>query len=1644
MIVFLRMAVILLLLTLTTTTMMMMMDILLEDIDGALRYDALPVFDFVEYHHENSHIFPSSGTGSGSGGGGGMEKEEWIMMTQQIFLSSMQEYKLGTPNHYLTRPSPSETAAAAASVAAAADVDVAMGSSTMPTTVNSGMPSLMPSSSGEMEAFDGDFFVGATPSNISDVNRTSSNNTLLELVEPNNETAATILNATAENSTFFHRNRRTLNDEFNATPTSNPTVNETAWLISQSMTPIATTTTNITDISTLADDPSPPPSSSKTGAPSAQASLQQPSLQPSPHPSHPPTKPPSVIPAITGEFAHHPLSLPHYQQPHNQGDPSFNNFNFHNLFEDEEEDEDSDNNHHEQRPASDSSLFDTNNNNGDNYNMNSGKEDDSEDDDETSHENHPSNNIMEHPFGGVFTYFDDIQLIASSSSSSSPPEQQPYVYFDSKQAQFGNDLGPRGNAVFVNLMLPPRGLFWGETTSLANDINDDVVNGDEDSKSNGEEGEVEPQLDVSHANFSNANVTVLNSMENATTYDEDEDDESSSLLIQLNNVTNSAAEEGTVVNNPDGSMLNTSSTSEDDVTYEPPNNTLAVGSSSSGFATPSAMPSIVPDRSLRGTEKTGAELFPSDKEMGSERMLTSNHDLVVQNDTNATNTSLWVTTDDATTNKTIMDQTEYESPMTNNETYGITIPSGNGTILDENTTMQGTLANSTLQKNSTMEQEVMAENIVSPSSVDASQTHDISDYFCVEDYYDWRIRERNASDHNMMIADNNATAQLEADGPPSSSTMPEHNSINEDETHGAESHDEGTPQVPPPRPLAILVKRGRCSFESKARMAMVVNELLRREGRSNRIEHLIVYNNGTKDGTKLTSAPSAATQNANVTLNATLEGNGTTSAIAIDVNGTFVDGGEDSLSNETAMDNSTADVLNNFPENATIAENNTQSHNKSPTKDDAENTKTDTVTVQIKDDEKLIDMRRVDQDGIDITVGLIYVTTNSGKDILSRIHDRQAETGVSPYLDLSMIFPDGSIISNHKSRNRTRTRILHGGSRMDAKYRNEGVEQQQDFDDDDDIFEFHDEQISHGWYFPATLTKFCLSCGKSMNYGFNDESSNSQDDGFGGIFPTELPPGYPDDTLPRPHHPDLSGYPGRGGRYTDTYIYTKPWLDAIRKMMIAILVLLLVGPFLLAARRWHTVGGTFRIAVDENGVRRLRIVSPNLEVFVNGIPDTVETNGMKLDRAQVFGLPEVEYVGFGGGEGSNGSNGGGEFEDAGMQYLENDQEIGTGISEPPQISDLGDALNGNEELATDQSATEENGGNSGEVGDAILSNNESFLVVESSMSSGSLPRAPNAVTPSRESSSNHSSATTTATGQRYASSTTCSICIDEFVPGELLRVLPRCNHAFHTECILPWLTERQGCCPMCKMPVLPEELQRSRRSGGSPRSRRGVGRANDNRSTLRRNAARGVAVARASRRNRPQSTPSDVSASAAASTERISEEPLARAEHIPLVSEIENDLGADVASSPLSTGGAVTPDGSPRSASVCRTSVPFGSDMSSSADLCQVSSSLNQHSNAENVDLIVLEQGVAPESTTLHGANNGEHDIGAVGNVHRDSHLPERMVPLVAMHNRQQSTQHSRNTTLEISQSVDSYFASSTGPTSTLPGFLSDGFDGCK
>ncbi|MCJ1269593.1 hypothetical protein MMC22_009485 [Lobaria immixta] len=48
----------------------------------------------------------------------------------------------------------------------------------------------------------------------------------------------------------------------------------------------------------------------------------------------------------------------------------------------------------------------------------------------------------------------------------------------------------------------------------------------------------------------------------------------------------------------------------------------------------------------------------------------------------------------------------------------------------------------------------------------------------------------------------------------------------------------------------------------------------------------------------------------------------------------------------------------------------------------------------------------------------------------------------------------------------------------------------------------------------------------------------------------------------------------------------------------------------------------------------------------------------------------------------------------------------------------------------------------------------------------------------------------------------CSVCTDDFVKGQDIRVLP-CDHKFHPECIDPWLLNVSGTCPLCRVDLRP-------------------------------------------------------------------------------------------------------------------------------------------------------------------------------------------------------------------------------------------------
>ncbi|KAI9681822.1 MAG: hypothetical protein M1829_000567 [Trizodia sp. TS-e1964] len=52
----------------------------------------------------------------------------------------------------------------------------------------------------------------------------------------------------------------------------------------------------------------------------------------------------------------------------------------------------------------------------------------------------------------------------------------------------------------------------------------------------------------------------------------------------------------------------------------------------------------------------------------------------------------------------------------------------------------------------------------------------------------------------------------------------------------------------------------------------------------------------------------------------------------------------------------------------------------------------------------------------------------------------------------------------------------------------------------------------------------------------------------------------------------------------------------------------------------------------------------------------------------------------------------------------------------------------------------------------------------------------------------------------------CSICTEDFVRGEDIRLLP-CNHKYHPTCVDPWLLNVSGTCPLCRIDLRPTATQ---------------------------------------------------------------------------------------------------------------------------------------------------------------------------------------------------------------------------------------------
>ncbi|KAK5581030.1 hypothetical protein RB653_001058 [Dictyostelium firmibasis] len=46
--------------------------------------------------------------------------------------------------------------------------------------------------------------------------------------------------------------------------------------------------------------------------------------------------------------------------------------------------------------------------------------------------------------------------------------------------------------------------------------------------------------------------------------------------------------------------------------------------------------------------------------------------------------------------------------------------------------------------------------------------------------------------------------------------------------------------------------------------------------------------------------------------------------------------------------------------------------------------------------------------------------------------------------------------------------------------------------------------------------------------------------------------------------------------------------------------------------------------------------------------------------------------------------------------------------------------------------------------------------------------------------------------------TRCTICLEDFEPNQLIKILPKCKHHYHSECIDPWFANSKFC-PQCRV-----------------------------------------------------------------------------------------------------------------------------------------------------------------------------------------------------------------------------------------------------
>ena len=260
-------------------------------------------------------------------------------------------------------------------------------------------------------------------------------------------------------------------------------------------------------------------------------------------------------------------------------------------------------------------------------------------------------------------------------------------------------------------------------------------------------------------------------------------------------------------------------------------------------------------------------------------------------------------------------------------------------------------------------------------------------------------------------------------------------------------------------------------------------------------------------------------------------------------------------------------------------------------------------------------------------------------------------------------------------------------------------------------------------------------------------------------------------------------YPSRGG-------YTAPAPESFYWFRFVLFTLLIISPCCRAGYLWWAGGGRIRFRRNENGrIVGLQYIPPMTYWFASNGPQGGEGGPQITDRLteeEVMALPEIMYRMPKEEQHTN-------TESAGDDIVRKDSDAG-------QTTEISQGSLDNE------GSLSELGG--GEV-DIVVSPGSDDVPVVGASSLSSSSGVSSGVVSAAMGSIDEPVAEEDPTKTYSTMCTTCSICIDEFEEGEMVRLLPRCNHAFHTECIIPWLTERQGCCPLCKVSVVeqPDEQQ---------------------------------------------------------------------------------------------------------------------------------------------------------------------------------------------------------------------------------------------